>query len=113
MDLAQEAKFLARIKKVLIIVDPDWELGECWIWQKSTTEKGYGRFCIASGRTVLAHRISYEHWVGLLKPGFIIDHKCNNKGCVNPEHLEQISNIENLALANKRRPWIRRNQYSH
>lgn len=108
----QEAKFLAKVKKVLIVTDPSWKLGPCWVWQGSVTEKGYGRFCVASGRTVLAHRISFEHFVNPLKRGFVIDHKCNNKGCVNPEHLEQISNVENLALANQRRPWARRNQYS-
>lgn len=113
MQPEQLDKFLARIKKVQIVTRPDWTLGPCWVWQKSTTEKGYGRFCVGSGKTVLAHRISYEHWVGPLKRGFIVDHECENKGCVNPEHLKQVGNVENLALAHERRPWARRNQYSH
>lgn len=109
----QVSKFLSKVKRVRIVTEVDWDLGDCWVWQRSVTAKGYGRFCVGSGKTVLAHRVSYEHYVGPLRDGFVIDHKCNNKGCVNPEHLKQISNIENLALANQRRPWARRNQYSH
>lgn len=106
-------KFLSKIVRVMIVDRPDWELGPCWVWQGSVTAKGYGRFCVGSGKTVLSHRLAFQHWVGDLLEGFVVDHLCNNKGCCNPIHLKQISNMENLALASERRPWGRRNQFSH
>jgi len=113
MDQPSLARFLAKVKKVEIITDPDWTRGPCWIWQGATTEKGYGRFCVGHGKTMLAHRASYAHYIGKLVYGYIVDHECSNKGCVNPDHLTQVGNVENLRLASERRPWKRRNQYSH
>lgn len=70
----------------------------CWIWLASKT-KGYG----ALGRridgrnvTLQAHRVAYELAVGAIPDGLVLDHLCRNPSCVNPAHLEPVTNAENL-----------------
>lgn len=67
----------------------------CWEWRKTSMDKrGYGRFRSEVGR--LAHRFSYHHFKGKLDPKLTIDHLCCNKRCVNPAHLEQVTQRENV-----------------
>lgn len=67
----------------------------CWEWGGVIHGGGYG--VISSGRnTQLAHRWSYEHHVGEIPEGLVIDHLCRNRSCVNPAHLEPVTNEENL-----------------
>lgn len=68
---------------------------ECVEWQGSVATNGYGRFKLM-GRHHQAHRLSYELLVGPIPPGLVIDHLCKNKRCINPEHLEAVTNVENL-----------------
>lgn len=90
----------------------------CWLWKGGLHPKGYGRFYLGVDPITeekiwaYTHRVAFEHWVGIPKPGYIVDHECEVKTCCNPVHLWPVSNPENLRLANIRRPWKRRNQYS-
>lgn len=88
----------------------------CWMWNGGLHDKGYGRFYLGSinGKRVwsYAHRIAFEHWIGFPPAGYIVDHQCNHKICCNPTHTWPETNNDNLRLADKRRPWKRRNQYS-
>lgn len=99
------------------IVQLDWHT-PCWLWTGGTHDKGYGRFYLGrdpnTGRKIwaYAHRISFEHFIGFPPEGYIVDHQCNHKLCCNPTHLWPESNNDNLRLADQRRPWKRRNQYS-
>ncbi len=54
----------------------------CWIWKGQINKAGYGRHCCK-----YAHRLSYEYHIGEIPVGKIICHKCNNKICVNPDHM--------------------------
>jgi len=78
-------------------------LSGCWLWKGGCDNKGYGRFCV-KGKTHLAHRFSYECYNDKIKEGLQIDHLCRNPPCVNPQHLEQVTNRENIRRG---RDWHR------
>lgn len=69
----------------------------CWIWTAHKDKWGYGRFRF-HGRTALAHRVSWELKNGALPeyPSQELDHLCRNPSCVNPEHLEVVSQKVNV-----------------
>lgn len=68
---------------------------DCWEWGGTILNNGYGRFMVKK-KTVLVHRYSYELYVGEVPEGLVIDHLCRNRRCVNPDHLEPVTNEENL-----------------
>lgn len=111
MTIKQLERFLVKVQPTQI----DWHT-PCWLWKGGTHEKGYGRFYLGAlnGSRIHAysHRISFEHWIGMPPKGYIVDHQCNHKLCCNPTHLWPETNNDNLRLADQRRPWQRRNQYS-
>lgn len=72
----------------------------CWLWTAHVDRHGYGRFSIRRG-TYLAHRVSYAYHVGPIQDGLCIDHKCRNRQCVNPAHLEPVTNRENIVRGAK------------
>lgn len=76
----------------------------CWVWSKRTVVNGYGRMGDGQGRTVMAHRLAYEYWVGEIPLGLTIDHVCRNKLCCNPAHLEAVTPSENVRRAYKHPP---------
>jgi hypothetical protein len=67
----------------------------CWEWQASGTPDGYGSLW-EYGRLKRAHRVGYELYRGPIPEGMHLDHLCRNRGCVNPDHLQVISNRENI-----------------
>lgn len=66
----------------------------CWEWQ-GWKHAGYG-YLWHGQKNRRAHRIAYELLVGPIPEGLVIDHLCRNRGCVNPMHLELVTNAENL-----------------
>lgn len=76
----------------------------CWLWQKSIDHKGYGKKTISSGpnkKTHMAHRYYYEKNISPISEGLTLDHLCLAKSCVNPSHLEPVTNLENQWRAAK------------
>lgn len=68
---------------------------ECWEWGERLYPNGYGRFD-KDGKTYMAHRVVYESEVGPIPDGLNLDHICGNKKCVNPKHLEPVTQAENI-----------------
>lgn len=66
----------------------------CLLWTGTSTGNGYGRFW-HEGKMVLAHRFAYECAYGPIPDGLQIDHLCRVRCCVNPDHMDVVTNAEN------------------
>lgn len=73
----------------------------CWEFQGHRDQHGYGNIGLGGrgGRQTKAHRVTYEALVAEIPEGLVIDHLCRNKSCVNPAHLEPVTQRENLRRA--------------
>jgi len=76
-------------------VNPILDDRGCWEWTGPRRGKGYGCFGV-DRRKVQAHRFAYEMLVGDIPEGLNLDHLCRNLICVNPRHLEPVTNRENI-----------------
>ena len=70
--------------------------GECWPWRGCISSKGYGRFALPGGRLVRVHRLAWQLTNGDIPTGKVTDHLCRNRSCVNPQHIEIVTNKENV-----------------
>lgn len=77
-----ERRFLAKVDRT--------GNGGCWLFTGFVAPNGYGQ-----SQRKLAHRLSYELYVGPIPEGTEIDHLCRVRHCVNPAHLEAVSHYEN------------------
>ena len=72
----------------------------CWRWTKGKQSTGYGQMWLNSTE-VLVHRVSYMEHKGECQE-LDIDHKCGQRDCVNPDHLEAVTSGENIRRARAR-----------
>jgi len=68
----------------------------CWLWTGALNDEGYGAVRGPNKKNTRAHRFAYEITVGPIPPGLTLDHLCRTRNCVNPAHLEPVTNKENL-----------------
>ena len=67
----------------------------CHQWTAATQKDGYAIISDA-GKPVLAHRWSYQHFIGPIPDGLTVNHRCRNRPCVNPDHLELLTHADNV-----------------
>jgi hypothetical protein len=69
--------------------------GECWLWTGGADSYGYGRFWDGS-KQVISHRWAYQRMNGPIPHGLVLDHLCRVHRCVRPDHLEPVTQGENV-----------------
>lgn len=97
-------KFISRKEKIYrkIIFNCKFEVGPltqpCWVWQGGHSGNGrgggYPRMSL-DGATVAVHRAMFTNCYGLIPPRKQIDHRCKNRMCCNPLHLEMVTHKMN------------------
>lgn len=63
----------------------------CWLWTGGRGDYGHGVYHVTHRHQVRAHRYAYEELVGPIPDGLVLDHLCRNPPCVNPAHLEPVT----------------------
>lgn len=95
----QAARFWPKVDKNGPVPAARPELGPCWLWTAALWGGGYGAFGIRVGgksRTHNAHRLSYGMLVGPIPHGLVLDHLCRVRHCVNPAHLDPVTDRINI-----------------
>lgn len=89
------------------LYNPNFE-EPCWIWNGPMASLGYGCLRAENGKIEKAHRISYIGFVGEIEDGNMILHSCDNRSCINPSHLRQgnqSDNMKDMWNRNRRASW--------
>jgi hypothetical protein len=85
---------MAELNPTPYAVEPETR---CWVWRHDPTER-YPRIYV-SGKRRRAYHVYYERAKGPIPAGMVLDHLCKNTRCVNPDHLEAVTQVENMRRA--------------
>ena len=86
----------------------------CWVWQGARLTNGYGSVRVLRdgvSKAALAHRLAYELVSGPIPAGMQLDHLCRVRHCINPTHLEPVTQVTNILRGES--PWARRKRQTH
>lgn len=79
-----------------VVLTPGPLASPCWITGMKPTQYGYVKIAVPGRKTpAFVHRVTYEHFIGPIPDGLVIDHLCRVKACCNPAHLEPVTSREN------------------
>ena len=92
--MSDERRFEDRLDAFAAKVDKR-DTYSCWEWLASKDSNGYGWFRV-EGKSVRAHRVSWEYYFGEIPEGLLVLHRCNNPNCVNPYHLYLGNRADNM-----------------
>jgi len=97
-DLTNESRFWSQVEKA--------GKDECWLWRGCLNQNGYGRTVSPSGESGLAHRVSRELVGDPIPKNLIARHTCHVRNCVNPAHILEGTQADNVrdAIAAGRMP---------
>lgn len=70
----------------------------CLVWTAGLTAGGYGQFNDGTRNPIVAHRWLWQRWVGPIRSGDQLHHRCHNKLCVNPRHIESLAPSDHSRL---------------
>lgn len=96
------ARFMQKVTKETRVTSPHVKT-PCWIWEGSRSGSGYGQFWNG-------HRSIPAHWfliVDFMPPGKEACHHCDNKLCVNPDHVfisNRAGNMRDCVAKGRLRP---------
>lgn len=76
----------------------------CWLWTGAHVWNEYGVVTVG-GRQRYVHRVSYQALVGEVPAGLQLDHLCRQRCCVNPMHLEPVTQRENMRRGKQGEIW--------
>lgn len=95
------AAFWAKVKRT----------SSCWLWTGAMRGTGYGHLAW-QGSYRAAHRVAYELLVGPIPDGLVLDHLCRTPACVNPAHLEPVTQRTNV-IDRGTGPFAKRARQTH
>jgi len=83
-----------------------YKTNHCWVWLARKDDNGYGTFK-EKGKSLLAHRVCYALEYGLALDDIPpeLDHTCDTKSCVRPDHLNPVTHQENMDGVSEDSRW--------
>ena len=94
------SRYLREVEKDDYMVDPTTG---CWVWTKAVD---HGRPKVREdNKTIYMHRRSYEMSKGPIPEGMCVCHTCDNKRCVNPDHLWLGTQLDNMIDKSAKGRW--------